>query len=351
MPRSRSRWSCSPVRWSWRGCESRSQLYETRGARAAMTSRDWYSPGEPSHVGNGRSMRLSVPGPARKARAWSWSDARHAPAYSAGRARRHWPTSGGRGSDRGSNPHRYARMRLATDPAVIRPTRWPRLVSSSANVCPVNGMTHLLRACSMRDVYRAGLLGAAIGVGAFNTPPADSQPTSAASGRPRTASADPATCPIKASSVIPSGDSWAFTEAGPPSTPHPGITSSYSHGRGTWTHGRGAGIICHEDSAPGRSSRNLVLTVTGSSQISPRITRLGRLGVGLTLHVTVSASDDQTCLSGTRGTVTLFASYYQEHHDSVQLHFAGGCTTYDYTYVGSHLSVLIAENGHQVNSA
>jgi len=47
--------------------------------------------------------------------------------------------------------------------------------------------------------------------------------------------------------------------------------------------------------------------------------------------------------------VTLFASYYQEHHDSLQLHFTGGCSAYDYTYGGSQLHVLIAEDGRQVN--
>jgi hypothetical protein len=47
--------------------------------------------------------------------------------------------------------------------------------------------------------------------------------------------------------------------------------------------------------------------------------------------------------------VTLFASYYQEHRDSLQLHLGGGCSTYDYTYTGSQLHVLIADDGRQVN--
>ncbi len=166
-----------------------------------------------------------------------------------------------------------------------------------------------------------------------------------------TASTESATCPLKASSVSPSGDAWAFTQAGPPSTPHPGITSSYTHGRGTWTDGHGSGTICTEDSATGHPSHELVLAVAGSSRISPRITHMGRLGVGLALKVTVSASDDEACPVGTRGTVTLFASYYQEHHDSLQLRFSGGCGSYDYTYSGSQLHMLIADDGHQVNSA
>jgi hypothetical protein len=167
--------------------------------------------------------------------------------------------------------------------------------------------------------------------------------------RATSASADPAACPLEASAQAPSGEAWAFTQTGPPSTPHPGVNSSYTHGRGTWADGRGTGTICNEDSTAAHASHNLVLTVAGASHISPRITRLGHLGVGLVLKVTVSASDDQTCPSGTRGTVTLFASYFQEHHDSVQLHFTGGCSAYDYTYTGSGLHVLIADDGRQVN--
>ena len=163
------------------------------------------------------------------------------------------------------------------------------------------------------------------------------------------ASADPAACPLKPSSASPSGEAWAFTQTGPPSSSHPGIASSYTHGRGTWTGGHGAGTICNQDSVSGHPSHNLVLAVAGAARISPHITRLGHLGVGLVLNVTVSASDDQSCPAQTRGTVTLFASYYQGHHDSLQLHLAGACSAYDYTYTGSQLHVLIAENGRQVN--
>jgi len=193
-----------------------------------------------------------------------------------------------------------------------------------------------------------GVLGA---VSAVTAVAVEGPSTPAVAGESSTASAVPARCPLKPSSAIPSGDAWAFSETGPPSTPHPGITSSYTHGRGTWTGGRGGGTICSEDSAPARPSHNLVLTVSGSARISPGITRLGRLGTGLVLNMTVAASDDQACPAGTRGTVTMFASYYQGHHDSVRLHFTSACAGYDYTFLGSALYALIAKDGHQVNSA
>ncbi len=163
------------------------------------------------------------------------------------------------------------------------------------------------------------------------------------------APADSARCPLRSSSTIPPGEAWAFRETGAPSTPHPGIASSYIHGRGDWGGGLGSGTICQEETLSGGPSRNIVLTVAGPSRISPRVTRLDHLGVGLALDVSVAASDDPTCSLGTRGMVSIFASYYEGHHDSVQLHFGGGCAAYDATFLGSQLYAVIANNGHQVN--
>lgn len=160
-----------------------------------------------------------------------------------------------------------------------------------------------------------------------------------------------ARCPIKAASAASALVQWAFTETGAPSGSHPGIASSYTHGRGTWVSGRARGTICHQDSAPGAPSRNLVLSVTGSARLSPGITRLGLPGVQLTLPVSVSASDDPACPAGVRGSVTLFASYHEVHRDSVRLRFAAACAAHDHVYTGARLHVLIARNGHQVNSA
>ena len=92
-----------------------------------------------------------------------------------------------------------------------------------------------------------------------------------------------------------------------------------------------------------------MLSVSGSSQLSPRVTRLGHPGVVLVLHASVAASDDSACAAGAHGTVTIFASYYEGHHDSVELRFNGGCTPHDATFLGPTLYALIAENGREVN--
>lgn len=162
--------------------------------------------------------------------------------------------------------------------------------------------------------------------------------------------ASSAHCPIGAGS--PSGGSvqWAFTETGPPSGAHPGIASSYTHGRGNWSGGHATGTACHEDSLTGgHGSRELVLKIAGSAKLSPGITRMGLPGVGLELKGTVSASNDPECATGTHGTVTLFASYHSIHSDSLQLRFTGGCADHDHTYTGSQLHVLITRGGAQVN--
>ncbi|HEX5309616.1 MAG TPA: hypothetical protein VFW38_11115 [Solirubrobacteraceae bacterium] len=157
-------------------------------------------------------------------------------------------------------------------------------------------------------------------------------------------------CPIKASSSSNPVE-WAFTESGAPSGAHKGISSSYTHGRGTWQSGKASGTICHADQLrSGKGSQHLVLTMSGSSKLSPHVTRLGLLGVELGLKVKVAASDDSACPVGSLGTVTLFASYYSVHKDSVQLRFSSACADHNHSFTGSSLHVLITRKGAQVNS-
>jgi hypothetical protein len=163
--------------------------------------------------------------------------------------------------------------------------------------------------------------------------------------------ASTAACPLKPSSSIPRGEAWAFTATGAPASAHPGVRSTYAHGRGTWTHGHGGGTICRADAAASGPAHDIVLRVSGAAKVMPHITRIGRLGASVTLNVTVSASDYTACAVGTRGTVTIFASYYQGHHDRVQLSFAAGCSSENATFLGPQLHALIAREGLQVNHA
>jgi hypothetical protein len=173
----------------------------------------------------------------------------------------------------------------------------------------------------------------------------------AAGEKAHVAAAQAPNCPLKPSSAAPRGEAWAFTSTAAPAGAHAGIASTYTHGRGTWTHGRGRGTICRADTATSGPAHNIVLSVGGRARVSPGIMRLGRKGVGLVLTVTVSASDYAACAPGTRGTVTIFASYYETHHDRVQFRFASACTAENATFSGSALRALIAREGLQVNRA
>jgi len=166
-----------------------------------------------------------------------------------------------------------------------------------------------------------------------------------------TAQSGPVVCPLKPN-VLPTGGyvQWAFTDSDPPTGN--AIKSSYVHGLGNWTNGRAAGTGCTMDALTTNGVvRNLILTIKGKSQLSPHVTVGGLLGVRIVLPVAVRASDDALCAVGTTGTITMFASYYSIHRDTMQIRFKAGCAKHSFSYSGSKLHVYIAHNGAQVNSA
>ena len=144
---------------------------------------------------------------------------------------------------------------------------------------------------------------------------------------------------------------WLFSEIGAPTPSSSTVNWSWTRGSGSWNSARASGTICSEDRGGGLAARNLVLRVSGSSTLSPMITKLGLLGVGIVLPVSVSASDDAACPRGTTGSVTLFASYYSIHRDSIVMRFARACASHDHSFGGTIVHVEIARNGHQVSTA
>jgi hypothetical protein len=161
-------------------------------------------------------------------------------------------------------------------------------------------------------------------------------------------------CPGAASSAPAASTTsvvWEFSELGPPTPAGVSVTSSWTRGAGIWSSGEARGTICSNDTVTGMASRDLVLTVSGASELSPQITRLGMLGVAIALPVSVSASNDAACARGTPGTLTLFASYYGVHRASIVLHFASACADHDHTFTGAAVRVLIARDGRQVSTA
>jgi hypothetical protein len=164
------------------------------------------------------------------------------------------------------------------------------------------------------------------------------------------AAAGAVACPASASAVSSGPVQWEFSVIGAPTAGAAGVTSSWTRGRGSWSGGTASGTICSDDSGPGLPKRDLVLRVSGASTLSPQITRYGLEGVGIVLPVTVSASDESACPKGTHGSLTLFASYYSVHKDSIALRFSGGCSDHNHTFTGAVVKVLISRSGAQVNS-
>jgi hypothetical protein len=157
-------------------------------------------------------------------------------------------------------------------------------------------------------------------------------------------------CPLKGTNPPTGGDvQWAFSFSGRPNGRHPQIRSTYTHGRGTWTSGRARGTVCGSDVIRNAPTRDIVLAVNGTAHLKGHVTALGHLGVRVALPVKVSASDDAGCTTGTRGKITLFASYFGVHVDSARFAFKGGCARHNLTFGGPSLHVLISRHGAQVN--
>ncbi len=71
---------------------------------------------------------------------------------------------------------------------------------------------------------------------------------------------------------------WAFSDTGAPSGRHPVISTSYTHGRGTWAGGPATGTACSEDTLTTDPAQH-ELTVAGNAELSPGIIELGSPGI------------------------------------------------------------------------
>ena len=163
---------------------------------------------------------------------------------------------------------------------------------------------------------------------------------------PAAAATGSVTCPAPAGTSA-GAVQWIFSALGAPAAPSAGTKWSWTRGQGSWSAGSATGTICGEDKGGG-SRRDVVLATSGPSTLSSHIKRLGLLGVGIVIGVRVRASDDASCAVGTRGTITLFASYYTTHVDTIAMHFAAACADHDHGFGGAIVHVEIDRGGHQV---
>jgi hypothetical protein len=87
-------------------------------------------------------------------------------------------------------------------------------------------------------------------------------------------------CPLAPGAPSGGDVQWAFSDSGRPVGDE--VTTSYVHGRGSWTSARATGTACTTDALrKGSGVRHLVLTVSGKSKLTGRVTQGGLLGPSL----------------------------------------------------------------------
>ncbi|HUB75503.1 MAG TPA: hypothetical protein VL977_00535 [Solirubrobacteraceae bacterium] len=130
---------------------------------------------------------------------------------------------------------------------------------------------------------------------------------------------------------------WGF-HTGAPIT---GATGSYARGHGEIDLAANtvSGILCQVDRVAGQPDRLIVMTVEHRLVYHSHYATLwGVPGNIMKIVVRVQSSTDSRCAVGTRGRVTLFASYNGVRSDSVQFTFPGACRDHDHLYHGTEVN-------------
>lgn len=130
---------------------------------------------------------------------------------------------------------------------------------------------------------------------------------------------------------------WGF-HTGAPIT---GRTGSFARGHGEINLATNAvsGILCQVDRVPRKPDRLLIMTVNHRLVYhSHGAVMWGFPGNLMEITVRVQSSTDPLCPVGSRGSVTLFASYNGVRSDSVQFMFPGACKDHDHVYHGTQVN-------------
>ncbi len=131
---------------------------------------------------------------------------------------------------------------------------------------------------------------------------------------------------------------WSF-HVGAPIT---AANGSYAHGHGTISGSSTTGVICQVDRVAGFPDRQIVLKpVNPVISLQHAVRFDGALSNQLRLHVRVTSSTDPKCRVGTKGELTLIATYDGVRDDSVRLTFPAACRRHDHDYSGPAVVVLV----------
>lgn len=130
---------------------------------------------------------------------------------------------------------------------------------------------------------------------------------------------------------------WGF-HTGAPIT---GAAGSYARGHGDINLAAGtvSGILCQVDRVRDQPDRLIIMSVEHHLVSHSHVAVMwGFPGNVMTIIVRVQSSTDPRCAVGTRGRVTLFASYNGVRSDSVQFSFPAACRDHDHLYHGSQVN-------------
>jgi hypothetical protein len=138
-------------------------------------------------------------------------------------------------------------------------------------------------------------------------------------------------------------EAWGF-HAGAPT---PGSRTSYArgHGRVNLSTLTASGVICQADRAADAPERQMILTIEHKViYASHDAVMFGVPGNVIKLGVRVRSTTDSACPVGTRGEVTIFASYNGVHRDSVEFAFRAACADHRRAYAGGDVVTNVPPN-------
>ena len=156
-----------------------------------------------------------------------------------------------------------------------------------------------------------------------------------------------ASAPVAYCATIPSvqvqKQAWGF-HAGQPIT---GASGSYARGHGKidLSAHTSSGIICQVDRVRNAPDSQIILSV-GHRLVyaSHYAVMFGVLGNIMKIDVRVTNTTDPQCPVGTRGKVTIFASYNNVHKDSVRFSFPAACKDHRHRYTGPDVVTNVPPN-------
>jgi hypothetical protein len=134
---------------------------------------------------------------------------------------------------------------------------------------------------------------------------------------------------------------WGF-RTGPTPAPLAGSGSfARAYGSINLNTGTISGHICQVDLKKGVREQIIISPISPILFHTHHAMMWGYPGNEVRTHIVVRTSTDPTCTVGTRGTMTMYASYNNVRSDSIHFTFSKGCASHDHMYHGSQVNAQV----------